>query len=268
MILVAGAGGMLGTWLCAKYPKDVLGFSRTELDITDESGIERCLKHLKPDVVINAAGIVKNRDVSSAQMYLVNAASPHKLARVCRMQGIRLIHISTDCVFSGLSGQYTELDIPDAEDVYGRSKRLGEIQDVPDQLTIRTSFVGWPDPTNRGLLAWLREQPASSTVSGYTRSMWNGLTVNALSEYLMEYAYNRSSGVLHLFGETVSKYTLLETVNRVYNWGYVIHPQDKPVRDMTLVTVRSDGPEKIENLEKALGEMRKWETRIRAYQLR
>lgn len=261
MILVTGADGMLGTWLTVMYPKNIIPMTHAELDITDEAAVESAVRYHKPDTLINAAGVTRD----TSRMQLVNGLAPHKLSRVCSAQSVRFIQISSDCVFSGRTGGYTELDFPDADTIYGKSKRRGEIIGIPNQLTIRTSFIGWPDSKERGLLSWLYHQ--SDPVKGYTRTMWNGLTVWALVEYLMIHAYARTSGLLHLYGQTVSKYDVLKTANLVYNWDRVIEPQNTPVKDMTLETIRSDRvplPETI-NLEQSLREMRKWQERVRAH---
>ncbi|HEY5724172.1 MAG TPA: sugar nucleotide-binding protein, partial [Allosphingosinicella sp.] len=138
----------------------------------DLAGLAGLLRDVRPKVVINCIGVVKQATASRDPLLTlpVNALFPHQLQRLCDLGGIRLVHISTDCVFSGRAGNYRESDIPDAEDLYGRSKLLGEV-DVPNATTLRTSIVG-PEPSGAqgfGLLEWFLRQPGP--VKGYARAV-------------------------------------------------------------------------------------------------
>lgn len=263
MIVCFGSKGMLGSWLCALYPKEIVGFSRAEADITDYQQVKAALDAVKPDVVINAAGVVKSR--YNTDYFGVNAEGPRVIALACDEKNIRMVGVSTDCVFKGDRGDYGEADTPDTEDAYGVSKLMGEVFYRP-HLTVRTSFVGWPDPAGRGLLAWLTQQKYNSIVPGYANVLWNGLTVWAMCHYLVELAHSPIYGVMHLHGQTLSKFHLLETVNKVYGWDYSISPVNEPVLNRTLRTVRSDVPyiPGTYNFEESTGEMAKWENRILA----
>lgn len=241
MILVTGADGLLGSWLCYRHRNDVLGYTRNELDVTADWEVDQILKNTKPDAVINCAGIVKSRNPNPEYRMDVNGKAPHALAKVCDIHGVRLIQMSTDCVFRGDRGDYTESDEPDADDNYGWTKAQGEVVYSP-HLTVRTSFVGWPDPKMRGLLAWLFST-SRSEVPGYKYVLWDGLTVLSLADYLLELAYSRQTGVMHLYGQTTSKYHLLQTAQKVYGRRTPkIEPVDTPVLNRTLASVRTDRP--------------------------
>lgn len=236
MILVTGAGGLLGSWLCRKYEKETIGFTHQELDICDYSDVEYQIKRIRPEVVINCAGSVPKSEHSNSVNYIGTA----NLLEVCSWENVRLIHVSTDCVFSGKRGKYSEEDIPDNQEPYGYYKRLGEVTDELGHLTIRTSFVGWPDPKGRGLLAWLYQQSEHKTVEGWINHYWNGLTVNALCDYLMEFAYSKHTGLIHLHGQRISKYELLRTAADVFNWQRNILPITVTPVDRTLKSVRGN----------------------------
>lgn len=236
MIAVIGADGLLGSWLSYLYPKEVFGFSHKELDVTDESSVYAVLKALKPDAVINCAGITNKRNVNPEHRLAVNARAPIRLRNMCDALYIKLVHISTDCVFSGeKEGSYTERDKPDAYDNYGWSKAEGEIYRYP-HITVRTSFVGWPDPKGRSLLSWMHHTP-DPVIEGYRKVSWNGLTTAALAPYLIELAYNKEWGIEHIYGEVLSKYEVLEAVNRIYATKKSIVPVDYPVKNMVLSSV-------------------------------
>ena len=242
MILVTGAYGLLGSWLCFRHQKDTIGLSHEELDITNPYDIDHAINLYKPDAVINCAGMVKNPKVSEYFAFEgTNGKAPHYIQEVCDTKGIKLVAVSTDCVFSGDRGNYTEEDAPDPQDNYGFYKMQGEITDNP-HLTVRTSFVGWPDPSMRGLLAWLFVN-SSPSLPGYINALWNGMTVVSLAEYLVELAYSRHTGIMHLYGQTISKYELLRTAAAAFpRYEKEVYPVDDPKIDRTLSSVRSDRP--------------------------
>lgn len=242
MILVTGADGLLGAWICFKHSKDVIGLTRKDLDITDEVNVLKTLRSFQPDAVINCAGLTDNRGImiNPEERIAVNAEAPQVMSKICDMLGIRMIQVSTDCVFKGdKNGGYTEMDIPDADDNYGWSKSQGEIDRAP-HLTVRTSFVGWPDTKMRGLIAWLRVT-SRTQVLGYANVRWNGLTAPLVADYLVELAYTRHTGIMHLFGSSMSKYDILTQVKEVYRWAYpFVVPSSVPVSDRTLDSIRTD----------------------------
>lgn len=242
MILVTGSTGLLGSWLCFRHHRDVIGFSHEELDVTNPFDIDHLINLHKPDAVINCAGVVKNPNALEYFSYEnANGRAPHYIKDVCNQRGVKLIQVGTDCVFSGLRGEYTEEDVPDPQENYGYYKLQGEVTTSP-HLTVRTSVVGWPDPKMRSLLAWFFLDSHLSK-PGYTNVFWNGLTVTSLADYLVELAYSRHTGIMHLHGQTISKHELLLTAAEAFPlYGTKVHPVDEPRLNRTLSSVRSDKP--------------------------
>jgi dTDP-4-dehydrorhamnose reductase len=173
--------------------------------------VERALEEVQPDVVVNCIGIVKqSTTASAAEMVRLNGLFPHELAASCQTRGIRLVHVSTDCVFSGHRGGYTERDTPGPVDLYGRSKLAGE-PSGPHVLTLRTSMIGWELRDRRqGLLEWFAAQ-RGGTVRGYTRAVFSGPTAPVLSRAILRAVERRPdlSGTWHLAAEPIAKYDLL-----------------------------------------------------------
>lgn len=196
-VLVTGSKGMLGTAVCEEGRKrgyTVRGYSHLELDITDLSAAYKAVTKYNPDVVINCAGIVKGLRKPAVDYVLVNGAGPHILAECAEMAAARLIHISTDCVFSGHKERfgYYEDVLPDPPDLYGRSKLAGEVGNP--HLTIRTSFIGFG---KHGLLNWVLNE-AEDIIPGYTDSWWNGLTAPTAARAILDLAASGQTGLLHL----------------------------------------------------------------------
>lgn len=247
-ILVLGASGMLGNamlramsaqeaWsvfgtvrganpaLYAAAPRAVL-IPGTHADQPDS--LLAAFAQARPDVVINCVGLVKQ--LSNAEDPLVavpiNTLLPHRLARMCEVAGARLVHVSTDCVFSGKQGNYTEFDLADAQDVYGRSKLLGEV-DYPHAVTLRTSIIGHELRSAHGLIDWFLSQQAS--VKGYTEAVFSGLPTCELSRVVRDFVIPHASlrGVYHVAAEPISKHDLLQIVNREYGKNLQIEPDDK-----------------------------------------
>lgn len=206
-LLILGAKGVLGQEVCcAAYNMghDNYWPDKSKLDISDCYDVHNFIQRYRPDVVINCAGLVKSREATDVQFITVNGLAPHWIATECDSIGAKLIHISTDCVFSGNRGLYTENDIPDPVDIYGKSKLVGEVTREP-HLTIRTSFIGFG---NRGLLSWLLEQ--KKVVIGYKDSYWNGVTSIVLSRILMSLVDKGIWGILHIHSnKVISKADLL-----------------------------------------------------------
>lgn len=196
-ILVLGAQGMLGRALMAEAERrgiEATGLGRQQVDVTDPTAVFIALYHADPAVVINAAGIIpeRNTDPTFAEMIRVNAIAPRLIAEECRKRGVPLIHVSTDCVFD------------DSE--YGRSKALGEVFGE-HFLTVRTSFVG----PGHGLWEYIASQPHGATIMGYDRAMWSGSTVRAVAAALLDMAqgWPLGGGLITLATEyAISKHTL------------------------------------------------------------
>jgi dTDP-4-dehydrorhamnose reductase len=187
---------------------EFLGAPEASIFECDLEGDIDPLLYCSPNVVINCAGIIKQQGSAQADLsYIrVNALAPYILADLCERRGTRLIQLSTDCVFSGRVGQYSEADIPDPTDLYDRSKLLGEVTRGP-HLTVRTSFIGFERFHNQSLslLDWFMCQ--SGEIKGYTRAIWSGLTTLEVARNLISLAHRPEvTGLLHLCGEKISKY--------------------------------------------------------------
>ena len=203
--------------------------------------IHAAIDKVNPDVIINCIGIVKQLPAAQdpLQSIAINALFPHQLAQICRQKNIRLIHMSTDCVFSGRKGCYSEKDPSDAEDLYGKTKYLGEV-DYPGCLTIRTSIIGRELDTSHGLIEWFMGQEGKK-VPGYKNAVFSGLTTFALSEIIAKIItdHPRLSGVCQVASEPISKYDLLNLVKKTYCMTVTIEP------DETVINDRSLNPEKF-----------------------
>jgi dTDP-4-dehydrorhamnose reductase len=206
------------------------------IDVLSDAGLDRAMSVAQPDVVVNAVGIVKQRRDAdnAANTIAVNALLPHRLADRCAAAGSRLIQISTDCVFAGTKGSYSEADVPDARDLYGRSKLLGEV-DREGCLTVRTSMVGREIRDARGLLEWFFSR-RGETVPGFTRARFSGLTTPELSRVIAGIIERRADlrGVWHVAGDPISKYELLGIVNDAFGLGTTLRPDDSFLCDRTL----------------------------------
>lgn len=260
-VLVLGGSGMLGHQLCrvlsarmetwatfrntpARYkqynfiPQErALGGVNAE----DIASIRGALETVQPDVVVNCIGIVKQRDeakqaIASIQ---VNALFPHQLADLCQEGNIRLLQISTDCVFSGLRGQYTEADTPDPVDLYGRSKLLGELN-RPNCLTLRTSIIGWQLNTYSSLLSWFAQQRGQH-VKGYRQAIYSGFSTRVLASLISDLIETRPdlAGLYQVASEPISKYDLLIGLQDKLGWDDIeIEPDDNFYCDRSLIGTR------------------------------
>lgn len=198
--------------------------------------VAEALARVRPQVVVNCIGIVKQRSAANdpVRCIRVNALFPHLLARQCRESGCRLIHISTDCVFSGRSGGYSEADIPDPVDLYGRSKLLGEVVG-PGCLTLRTSMIGREIARQAGLLEWFVAQRGGH-VEGYQRAVFSGLTTIALARLIGDVVSHHAAleGLFHVASQPISKYDLLVRINDALDLGIEIEPASEPACDRSL----------------------------------
>lgn len=188
-----------------------------QINVLDFQKLDYILKTIKPSIVINCIGIVKHHPESNNPLVSIpiNSILPHKLKLLCRLINAKLIQISTDCVFSGQKGNYTEFDISDANDLYGRSKYLGEIYDE-SSITIRTSVIGHELNTSRGLLNWFLSQ--KNNVNGFKNAFFSGLTTNELARVIDEYILPNKgiTGLYHISGDYIDKYQLLTVIKEVY----------------------------------------------------
>jgi len=254
--LVLGGAGMLGHRLWRELDRHMETFATVRgpaddyaslawfnprrviggVDVLSDADLDRAMSAARPDVVINAVGIVKQRrDSENATTTIaVNALLPHRLADRCAAAGVRLIQTSTDCVFAGTKGAYTEQDVPDARDLYGRSKLLGEV-DRDGCLTVRTSMVGREIRTARGLVEWFISR-RGEIVPGFTRARFSGLTTPELSRVIADIIQRHPElrGVWHVAGDPINKFELLTIVNDAFDLGSTLRADESFVCDRTL----------------------------------
>jgi dTDP-4-dehydrorhamnose reductase len=244
LVLILGGGGMLGhqVWAAARQrfdarvavrrrPKSALfddGRVIEGFDAADFDNVRSLVERVKPDAVINCVGVVKQLAAAHDPIasITINSLFPHVVARLAP----RVIQISTDCVFSGARGNYSEDDVPDPVDLYGRSKLLGELP--APHLTLRTSIVGRELGTSHGLLEWFLG--VGATIHGYTRAFFSGLSTNVLARILCDVVETPLAGLYHVAGEAISKYDLLMLLNEAFDARVEIEPDDAVVLDRTL----------------------------------
>ena len=229
-ILILGGDGMLGhqllKYLASKYEirvtlrQDLTAYASFGLfhqgnayagvDVRSLDQLTEVLADFMPQVVINAVGIVKQRPTAmeSIPSLEINALLPHRLAVLCKAIGARLVHLSTDCVFSGRKGNYQESDVSDAEDLYGKSKFLGEVRDPPC-LTLRTSIIGRELIRKRGLLEWFLAQKGQ--VKGFRNAIFSGFTTLEMARIIerMLLNYPQACGLYQVSSEPITKHDLL-----------------------------------------------------------
>jgi dTDP-4-dehydrorhamnose reductase len=255
-VLVLGASGMLGNAVLRLFadsdgfdvrgtvrspgslrllPEAVRGRIETGVDIENPDSLVSVLARVRPQVVVNCVGVVKQLAEADDPLAAIpiNALLPHRLARLCAVGGARLVHVSTDCVFSGSRGMYTEADFPDANDLYGRSKYLGEV-DYDNAVTLRTSIIGHELASAHGLVGWFLSQQGD--VKGYRRAIFSGLPTVELARVIRDHVIPRPGlhGVYHVSAEPINKYDLLRLVGESYGKATRIAPDDRLVIDRSL----------------------------------
>ena len=258
-ILVIGAGGMLGhkmfqilsTQFEHTYgtlrgrrsdpPFDEIDLFQSariiqDVDLMKLDRLDSLLQELRPDVIVNCAGIVKQRQAAKDAIpsITVNALLPHRLAAAQQGWSGRLIHFSTDCVFSGSRGHYSETDEPDASDLYGRSKFLGETA-AANALTLRTSIIGRELQHFESLLEWFLHQQAT-TIRGFRQVFWSGVTTNYLAELVARIIREQPTlhGLYQLSSGKISKFDLLTLLRNAYEQPVEIEPDDTTTCDRSL----------------------------------
>lgn len=259
-----------------KHKFEVLTTLRNDLesykkfDILDNDGIfenieaenydkiYEIIKNIEPDVIINAIGIIKQLPTSKnvIKTLTINSIFPHKLSEFAEEFNARLICISTDCVFSGEKGNYNEEDVPDAFDLYGKSKNLGEVI-AENCLTIRTSIIGRELQTSHSLVEWFLSN-AGKKVKGYKNAVFSGFPTIVLAEILADLIVNHKnlSGLYHISSDPINKFDLLELIKNAYQIQIEIEPSDEIKIDRSLDSAR---------FRKATGfEPKSWEEMIKA----
>lgn len=254
-LLILGGDGMLGHQLFKHLAKNhdvsvtlrraILSYKDyalfepgTAYDETDVRNTDRLIEVLadfRPEAVVNAVGIVKQSSsaIESIPSIEINALFPHKLAVFCKAMGIRLIHMSTDCVFSGKKGHYRESDLSDAEDLYGRTKYLGEVHD-DHCLTMRTSIIGRELYRKQGLLEWFLTQ--KGRIQGFKNAIFTGFTTLELSRIIEKILveHPKIGGLYHISSESISKYDLLMLLKKEMTLSIEINPSEEPRCDRSL----------------------------------
>lgn len=194
---------------------------------------------MNPDIVINCIGVVKQVPDSDTPLVAIpiNALLPHRMARLCELSGARFVHISTDCVFSGSKGMYTEYDIADATDFYGRTKYLGEV-DYPNAITLRTSIIGHELNGSRSLIDWFLSE--RNSVNGYKRAIFSGLPTVEVARVIRDHVIPNPElhGVYHLSVDPINKFDLLTLVSKIYGKIIDIKPDNKFTVDRSLDSTR------------------------------
>ena len=194
-----------------------------EYNFIEDNVLKQLIDAFKPKFIINCIGIVKQHpDANNPLISIsVNSLFPHKLDKLCQLFETKLIHFSTDCIFSGKKGNYVEDDISDSHDLYGRSKFLGEVKSN-NTLTLRTSYIGEELVTARGLLSWFLQQ--KGRVKGFSRAIYSGLTTVEIAKVLNEFVLPNETlkGVYHLSSEPIDKYSLLKIIKNVYDKNVTI----------------------------------------------
>lgn len=261
-ILILGGTGMLGHVLM----RHLAGFSEYEVfgtarspgglprvfppelaarfreDVVDAIHIDsviRALASVQPDIVINCIGLIKQLPITNDPLsaITVNAQLPHRISLISRTAGARMIHISTDCVFNGKKGNYTESDPSDAEDLYGRTKYLGEVS-YPHCVTLRTSIIGHELKKGYGLVEWFLAQEGKTR--GFTKAIYSGFPTIELARIISQCVLpnEKLSGVFHVSSDPISKFDLLKLIAERYKKHIAIEPDASLVLDRSLDSSR------------------------------
>lgn len=245
-VLIFGGTGMLGhklvQWLGEKFEIWTTirtGFDAVEhfgifdrsltlenLDVTDLPSVRGAIETSKPDVVINAIGVIKRLPTSKdvVNTLQINSIFPHQLAALSKEFGFRLILISTDCVFDGKKGNYTEQDDATALDLYGRSKNLGEVSGE-NCLTLRTSIIGRELGTTHSLVEWFLRNRAKK-VNGFVNAIYGGFPTIIFADIISNLIANHKdlNGIFHVSSDPIDKFRLLTLINEYYAAGVTIEP--------------------------------------------
>lgn len=254
--MILGASGMLGSAALQVFAEsaehEVVGSIRSNAsktlfparlhrhlvvggDIENPDALIQLFQTVRPQIVINCIGLIKQLSHASDALNAipVNSLLPHRIARLCGLAGARLMHVSTDCVFSGTRGGYLESDAPDAQDLYGRSKLLGEV-DYPHAITLRTSIIGHELAGANGLVGWFLKQ--QGTCKGYNKAIFSGLPTVELARVIRDIVLPRGDlhGVYHVASSPINKHALLTMVASAYGKTIEITPDSQLVIDRSL----------------------------------
>jgi dTDP-4-dehydrorhamnose reductase len=268
-VVVLGATGMAGhmiiDYLESINKFHVIGIARHidkrakhVLDVRDFNALGKMLVEIKPKYVINCIGILnKSSESNISDSILINSYLPHFLSELGNKIDFRLVHLSTDCVFSGKKGQYSEHSFCDGNNYYSKTKALGEVSNDKD-VTIRTSIIG-PElnKSGIGLLHWFLNQ--SNEVDGYANVFWSGVTTLELAKVIVEILDQNISGLLHFCPQTkISKYDLLHLISETFAKEIVINPNFQYKNDKSLISTRDDFIYSAPEYRKMLDELYSW----------
>ena len=258
-VLVLGVTGMLGyevfKVVSSRFPGEVRGVCRSidgkeaffnadddlvlAPDASCDDAYEDAIAEFLPHVVINCVGVIKQKEqgVSPSLYKRINADLPHELTRQCDQVGARLIHFSTDCVFAGTQGGYSEFSPPDATDLYATTKLAGEVLKKP-HLTLRTSIIGHELSGSNSLIDWFLN--SAGGVDGYANAVFSGLPTVIIGDIVGEIIQRKNKlwGLYHLSAKPINKYDLLTKVSKIYKVSKVIEPVSEPKIDRSLDSQR------------------------------
>ena len=256
-VLILGASGMLGHMLVRVFSPyhRVIGTTSSQynsgshlaklldreswiggIDVRSLNQVDELVRQIQPDVVINCVGVIKQKMESSniTDAITINSLFPHHLANLCQSQNSRLIHFSTDCVFEGTPGMKMVSDTPNATDLYGTTKRLGEV-DYGDSITIRSSIVGAQIVGTESLFQWAISQKGKQ-IKGFTGALYSGLTAMTMSKVILEIVDNfpQLSGIQQIASEAITKHDLLRKLNAALGLNLDICADNTIIYDRTL----------------------------------
>lgn len=259
-VLVIGASGMLGSTVLRVlseknvwevfgtvrdknmkrfFPASIAERLRAGVDVEQQDSLVKILEQIRPNVVVNCAGLTKQKPEAEDPLVAlpINTLMPHRLARLCKLIDARLIHVSTDCVFSGEKGRYVEEDYADARDVYGKSKALGEVG-YPHTITLRTSIIGHELQSKYSLLEWFLSQ--EGRCKGYTRAIFSGLPTVVFAQVIRDVVMPHTElfGLYHIAAKPIAKFDLLQLIADVYGKTIDIVPDGTLVIDRSLKATR------------------------------
>ena len=270
-ILILGAAGMAGHMIC-EYLKTLtkkykiykichnikLDSDSILLDVFDLNLLDTTIQMINPDVIINSIGILnKNAEDNPSKTIFINSYFPRYLEEKFKNTNVKLIHLSTDCVFSGETGNYSEVSVTDGKDIYARTKILGEINNNKD-LTVRTSIIG-PELKNNGtgLFHWFMKQ--TNSIKGYSKVIWSGVTTLQLAKSLHNMIENNLTGLYNLASkEPISKYELLKIINMVFDKNVIIENYEENANDKSLISIRNDFSINVPAYTEMIMELRDW----------
>lgn len=269
-ILVLGANGMAGHAITAglmfENSYEVISVARSNsiinpsilMDVSNFTSLKQLIKNTRLDVIINCIGILnKTAEDNPDQAILINSYLPHFLETETKDTNIKVIHISTDCVFSGEQGAYRENSIKNGKGFYAQSKALGELENKKD-LTFRTSIIGPELSANGiGLFNWFAMQ--ENTINGFTNAFWTGITTIELTNAIKVAIAEDLTGLYHLVNdEKISKFNLLSILNKVFHKGLTISAYEDYKVDKSLINSRSDFSFKVKSYEQMILDMKNW----------